>query len=189
MENVTLFHCLILILAFLYDFTANRMLNYKLLFSFMIATIGTIIMFSNPNYRKILFEGSEYQQVSNNQGIFSKFAEMISTSLPYGVIFSQVIILCIISAMIIYLLLRSERYLHLTLLKRRIIMIGFITLPIYYLLFYNQFLLNKNTDIGMVSFVNIIVCGYFALSLFVGIYLCITDQKRKLHYIYYLFQF
>ncbi len=52
----------------------------------MIATIGTIIMFSNPNYRKILFEGSEYQQVSNNQGIFSKFAEMISTSLPYGVI-------------------------------------------------------------------------------------------------------
>ncbi|HDE3806999.1 TPA: hypothetical protein PDJ34_001591, partial [Staphylococcus aureus] len=85
MENVTLFHCIILILAFLYEFTANRTLNYKLLFSFMIATIGTIIMFSNPNYRKILFEGSEYQQVSNNQGIFSKFAEMISTSLPYGV--------------------------------------------------------------------------------------------------------
>ena len=72
MENVTLFHCIILILAFLYEFTANRTLNYKLLFSFMIATIGTIIMFSNPNYRKILFEGSEYQQVSNNQGIFFK---------------------------------------------------------------------------------------------------------------------
>ncbi|CDR25940.1 hypothetical protein [Staphylococcus schweitzeri] len=180
MENVTLFNCLILILAFLYDFTANRMLNYKLLFSFMIATIGTIIMFSNPNYRKILFEGSEYQHVSNNQGIFSKFAEMISTSLPYGVIFSQIIILCMISAIIIYLLLRSERYLHLTLLKRRIIMIGFITLPVYYLLFYNQFLLNKNTDIGLVSFVNIIVCSYFLLSLFVGIYLCITDQKTQI---------
>ncbi len=110
MENVTLFHCIILILAFLYEFTANRTLNYKLLFSFMIATIGTIIMFSNPNYRKILFEGSEYQQVSNNQGIFSKFAEMISTSLPYGVIFSQIIILSMINT-IIYLLLRSDRYL------------------------------------------------------------------------------
>lgn len=143
MENVTLFHCIILILAFLYEFTANRTLNYKLLFSFMIATIGTIIMFSNPNYRKILFEGSEYQQVSNNQGIFSKFAEMISTSLPYGVIFSQIIILSMIAALIIYLLLRSDRYVHLTILKRRIIMIGFITLPLYYLLFYNQFLLNK----------------------------------------------
>ena len=46
LENVTLFHCIILILAFLYEFTANRTLNYKLLFSFMIATIGTIIMFS-----------------------------------------------------------------------------------------------------------------------------------------------
>ncbi len=31
MENVTLFHCIILILAFLYEFTANRTLNYKLL--------------------------------------------------------------------------------------------------------------------------------------------------------------
>ncbi|HDR2286142.1 TPA: hypothetical protein O9961_001708 [Staphylococcus aureus] len=140
MENVTLFHCIILILAFLYEFTANRTLNYKLLFSFMIATIGTIIMFSNPNYRKILFEGSEYQQVSNNQGIFSKFAEMISTSLPYGVIFSQ----------------------------------------IYYLLFYNQFLLNKNTDIGLVGFVNVIVCGYFAFSIFVGIYLSINDRKTQI---------
>ncbi|CAC9379498.1 glucosyltransferase [Staphylococcus aureus] len=177
MENVTLFHCIILILAFLYEFTANRTLNYKLLFSFMIATIGTIIMFSNPNYRKILFEGSEYQQVSNNQGIFSKFAEMISTSLPYGVIFSQVIILSMIAALIIYLLLRSDRYVHLTILKRRIIMIGFITLPLYYLLFYNQFLLNKNTDIGLVGFANIIVCGYFAFSIFVGIYLSINNRK------------
>lgn len=153
MENVTLFHCIILILAFLYEFTANRTLNYKLLFSFMIATIGTIIMFSNPNYRKILFEGSEYQQVSNNQGIFSKFAEMISTTLPYGVIFSQVIILS---------------------------MIGFITLPLYYLLFYNQFLLNKNTDIGLVGFANIIVCGYFAFSIFVGIYLSINNRKTQI---------
>lgn len=123
MENVTLFHCIILILAFLYEFTANRTLNYKLLFSFMIATIGTIIMFSNPNYRKILFEGSEYQQVSNNQGIF---------------------------------------------------------LPLYYLLFYNQFLLNKNTDIGLVGFVNVIVCGYFAFSIFVGIYLSINDRKTQI---------
>ncbi|HDP4250562.1 TPA: hypothetical protein P6O69_001866 [Staphylococcus aureus] len=180
MENVTLFHCIILILAFLYEFTANRTLNYKLLFSFMIATIGTIIMFSNPNYRKILFEGSEYQQVSNNQGIFSKFAEMISTSLPYGVIFSQIIILSMIAALIIYILLRSDRYVHLTILKRRIIMIGFITLPLYYLLFYNQFLLNKNTDIGLVGFVNVIVCGYFAFSIFVGIYLSINDRKTQI---------
>ena len=105
----------------------------------MIATIGTIIMFSNPNYRKILFEGSEYQQVSNNQGIFSKFAEMISTSLPYGVIFSQVIILSMIAALIIYLLLRSDRYVHLTILKRRIIMIDLSLYRFYYLLFYNQF--------------------------------------------------
>ncbi len=37
METVTLFHGIILILAFLYEFTANRTLNYKLLFSFMIA--------------------------------------------------------------------------------------------------------------------------------------------------------
>ena len=83
----------------------HLIINYC--FHFMIATIGTIIMFFQSNYRKILFEGSEYQQVSNNQGIFSKFAEMISTSLPYGVIFSQIIILSMIAALIIYLLLRN----------------------------------------------------------------------------------
>ena len=60
----------------------------------MIATIGTNHYVSNQIIAKILFEGiREYQQVSNNQGIFSKFAEMISASLPCGVIFSQIIIL------------------------------------------------------------------------------------------------
>ncbi len=65
----------------------------------MIATIGTIIMFPIQLSQNFI-EGSEYQQVSNNQGIFSKFAEMISTSLPYGVIFSQIIILSIVDAII-----------------------------------------------------------------------------------------
>lgn len=68
-------------------------------------------------------------------------------------------------------------------------MIGFITLPLYYLLFYNQFLLNKNTDIGLVGFVNVIVCGYFAFSIFVGIYLSINDRKHKSLYIPYLLQY
>ncbi len=86
-----------------------------------------------------------------------------------------------VAALIIYLLLRSDRYVRfLTILKRRIIMIGFITLPLYYLLFYNQFLLNKNTDIGLVGFVNVIVCGYFAFSIFVGIYLSINDRKTQI---------
>ncbi len=80
----------------------------------MIATIGTIIMFSNPNYDKILFRYQNIKQVSNNQGIFSKFlVEMISSLLPYGVIFSQIIILSMIAVLIIYLLLRSDRYVHL----------------------------------------------------------------------------
>ncbi len=61
-------------------------------------------------------------------------------------------------------------------------MIGFITLPLYYLLFYNQFLLNKNTKYWLsVGFVNGIGCGYFAFSIyFVGIYLSINDRKTQI---------
>lgn len=180
MKNVTLLHCIILILVLLYGFTTDRTLNYKLLFSFMIATIGTIIIFSNPNYRKTLFEGSEYQQVSNNQGTFSRFVEMMSTSLPYGIIFSRIIILSVTATLIIYLLFRSDRYVRLVILKRRITMIGFITLPFYYLLSYNQFLLNKNIGIGLVGFVNVIACSYLAFSIFVGIYLPISDRRTQI---------
>ncbi len=53
MENTTLFNTVILVLVIVLHVLIYRRLNPKFILGLVISSLGTILMFMNPNYRKI----------------------------------------------------------------------------------------------------------------------------------------
>lgn len=178
-ENITVFNCMFLFLSLIYYFVSFRMINTKLLFGFLMSTIGTMLMFSNPNYHKIFFEGAtDYQQVSNDSGFFTKIFETATSILPNWMYYNEIVIVIITTLTLLFLLVKSNHFNQLNKLKKKSLIIGLTLLPIYYFIIYNQFELYHETHINLFNILSTLICVIYIVATVLAMSIVLIDRKE-----------
>ena len=184
MENTTLFNTMILFLAIILNVLLYRKLNPKFLLGLAISSLGMILMFINPNYCKIFFEGSDYQKVSSDTGIVDKVTNTVTTVLPDWVVFNQIMIILMIIGVVITLLFRSGTLFTRSKLLQVFVITGLLFLPIYYFFIYEQFELQNFHILVIANLVNTLVCIWFLCTLILAIHLVV--ELKEIKYTLYL---
>ncbi|EHJ07023.1 DUF6056 family protein [Staphylococcus simiae] len=178
-ENITVFNCMFLFLSLIYYFVSYRMINTKLLFGFLMSTIGTMLMFSNPNYHKIFFEGAtDYQQVSNDKGFFTKIFETTTSVLPNWIYYNEIVIVIITTLILLFLLIKSKRFSQLDTLKRKSLIVGLLLLPTYYFIIYNQFELAHETHVSLFNIASTLICIIYIVAMILTMSIVLIDRKE-----------
>lgn len=179
MENTTLFNTMILILAIVLHVLLYRKLNPKLILGLAISSLGTILMFINPNYRKIFFEGNSYQKVSSDTGIIDKVTTTITTVLPDWVVFNQMTIILMIIGVAIALLFRNATLFTRPKWMQALVITGLLILPIYYFFIYEQFALQNFHILLIANLVNTFVCIWFLSAFILAIHIVVEPKEVK----------
>ncbi|MFQ3837600.1 DUF6056 family protein [Staphylococcus pseudoxylosus] len=179
MENTTLFNTMILILAIVLHILIYRKLNPKFILGLAISSLGTILMFINPNYRKIFFEGNSYQKVSSDTGIIDKVTTTITTVLPDWVVFNQMTIILMIIGVAIALLFRNATLFTRPKWMQALVITGLLILPIYYFFIYEQFALQNFHILLIANLVNTFVCIWFLSAFILAIHIVVEPKEVK----------
>lgn len=179
MENTTLFNTMILVLAIVLHVLLYRKLNPKFILGLVISSLGTILMFMNPNYRKIFFEGSSYQKVSSDTGIIDKVTTTLTTVLPDWVLFNQMTIILMIIGVVIALLFRNAALYTRSKLLQVFVITGLLILPIYYFFIYEQFALQNFHILLITNLVNTLVCIWFLSAFILAIHIVVEPKEIK----------
>ena len=138
MENITVFHMLFLALAVVTYIILYHKLNVKLLVGLALSSIGTLIMFSNANYRKIFFEGSDYQNIPQEISFVETIYKTVTSVFTQWMFFNQIVIILIIIVLAYLLLNKSAVFQSLKTVKQWSLYIGLAILPLYYFCIYRH---------------------------------------------------
>ncbi|WP_436861767.1 DUF6056 family protein [Staphylococcus caeli] len=176
MENTTLFNTMILFIAIILHVILHKKMNPKFVVGILISLSGTIIMFLNPNYRKIFFEGSDYQNVSSDTGLIDKVYRTLTTTMPDWLFFNQIVIIMLIIGILLYMIYRNANVQG---VKKYFIVSGLILLPVYYFLIYRQFELQNAHMITITNALNTLVCFVFLCALIAAIHAVIFDKEVR----------
>lgn len=179
MENITVFHMLFLALAVVTYIILYHKLNVKLLVGLALSSIGTLIMFSNANYRKIFFEGSDYQNIPQEISFVETIYKTVTSVFTQWMFFNQIVIILIIIVLAYLLLNKSAVFQSLKTVKQWSLYIGLAILPLYYFCIYRQFELFNYQTIHIVNIVNLLICLIFVVSLGLTIHYSISSQETK----------
>ncbi|SCS65261.1 DUF6056 family protein [Staphylococcus caeli] len=176
MENTTLFNTMILFVAIILHIILYKKANPKFIVGMLVSISGTLIMFLNPNYRKIFFEGSDYQNVSSDTGLIDKVYLTLTTTMPDWLFFNQIVILMLIIGVLLFMIYRNTSVQG---VKKYFIVSGLILLPVYYFLIYRQFELQNAHMITITNILNTIVCFAFLCAFILAIHTLIFEKEVK----------
>ncbi|MGO1997235.1 MAG: DUF6056 family protein [Staphylococcus equorum] len=179
MENTTLFNSMILVLAIALNLLLYRQINPKFIVGLLLSVAGTLIMFLNPNYRKIFFEGSSYQNISSETGLVDKIFHTVTTTIPDWVFFNQIVILSLIITVVLVMLYRSTVLYSLPKMKIGLTVSGLLILPIYYFFIYKQFELQNFHSITIANLLNTVICIIFLGAMIYAIHLVIGQKEVR----------
>lgn len=180
MENITLFHILFLTLAVMTNIILSHKINVKLVVGLVLSAIGTVVMFSNANYRKIFFEGSDYQNIPQEISFVETIYKTVTSVFTQWMFFNQIVIILIISVLAYVLLSKSTVFQSLKTFKQWLLYIGLAILPLYYFCIYRQFELVNYQTLHVVNIVNLLVCLSFMVSLVFTIHYTISIKETKI---------
>lgn len=185
MENATLFNTFIIAVALVLHLYFYKKVNPKFIVGWFISALGTIIMFLNPNYRKIFFEGSDYQTVSSDTGIVDKVYKAATTILPDWIFFNQIVIITIIIGILLVMLFRRNAFTGQHTLKHGLIVCGLLILPVYYFFIYKQLELQQFHMITLTNWLSTFVCFVFLCAFVLAVH-TVIDQKEVKYTLYLL---
>lgn len=178
-ENATLFNTLIIAIALVLHIYFYKKVHPKFVVGWFISALGTIIMFLNPNYRKIFFEGSDYQQVSSDTGIIDKVYKTVTTILPDWIFFNQIVIITIIVGILLVMLYKTRQTTKTYTSRYWFIVCGLTLLPIYYFIIFKQFELQHFHMITLTNILNTMVCFIFLCALILAIHTVISQKEVR----------
>ncbi|MGG3272400.1 DUF6056 family protein [Priestia aryabhattai] len=184
-EHVTLFALYTGFLVIVYTYLKHKK-HYLVHWAYFISTIiGSIVMFTNGAYLRVLSGQDTYRSVKENTGILHRFYSTYKESM-YQFLFSEnVLVQLIISVLVILLLLRA------TTPKKRIenglkilflfVIVGFDL----FILIFKGILGNEYLGIYTLDFEAIFSIIYF-LTICISVLLFIQERTSKIKLIYYL---
>ncbi|MDN6630911.1 MAG: hypothetical protein L0K90_06590, partial [Staphylococcus equorum] len=179
------FNSMILVLAIGLNLLLYRQINPEFIVGLLLSVAGTLIMFLNPNYRKIFFEGSSYQNISSETGLVDKIFHTVTTTIPDWVFFNQIVILSMIIAVVLIMLYRNTALHSLSKVKIGLTVSGLLILPMYYFFKYKQFALQNFHSMTIANLLNTLICIVFLSAMIYAIHI-IIGQKEVRYTLYLL---
>lgn len=170
MESVTLYNMAIIGVGLIVYWMMYRKINTKLLIGLGFACIGSVIMFSNPNYLNMLSGNTSYQKVGAATSLSDKVIETMLRTIPYHGYFTSGVFLTVLALVLLYVLYHSPKFLNLAARYKIILTLGIVCFTVYKYIVYDGFKLADMVHVPWIALLNSSVCLIYFCAIAIGVY-------------------